>query len=93
MRVWYGLGTTLALPGRHLGHDYHTEMAEIINLNKRRKQAARKAEADQAAVNRQRFGRTKVQKARDQKSAEDAARKLDGLRRETPNSDLTSTED
>ncbi len=81
------------MPGHHQGHDLQTDMADIINFNKRRKQAARKAQADQAAVNRQRFGRTKLQKARDQKLAEDAARKLDGLRRETPDSGLTSTED
>lgn len=56
--------------------------AEIINLNQRRKQAARKTREDQASTNRSKFGRTKVEKTRD--AAETAAieRMLDGAKRE-----------
>lgn len=57
-------------------------MAEIINLNKRRKLKARAQAEQQAAENRLRFGRTKAQKERDAQEAEDARRKLDLLRRE-----------
>ncbi|MFC3126662.1 DUF4169 family protein [Pseudoroseomonas globiformis] len=57
-------------------------MAEIVNLNRRRKQAVREAEARQAAANRDKFGRTKAERARD---AEAEARRnalLDGVRQE-----------
>ncbi|MDQ1080218.1 DUF4169 family protein [Pseudoroseomonas cervicalis] len=57
-------------------------MAEIVNLNRRRKQAARAAEARQAAANREKFGRSREQRARD---AEAEARRnalLDGARQE-----------
>ncbi|WBV43895.1 DUF4169 family protein [Pseudoroseomonas cervicalis] len=55
-------------------------MAEIVNLNRHRKQAARAAEARQAAANREKFGRSRAQRARD---AEAEARRnalLDGAR-------------
>lgn len=57
-------------------------MAEIVNLNRHRKAAARAAGARQAAANREKFGRTRAEKARD---AEVEARRralLDGARRE-----------
>jgi len=59
-------------------------MAELINLNKARKRKAR-AEADaQAAANRLKFGRTKAEKLRDAAAEAEAARRLDGLKRERP---------
>lgn len=57
-------------------------MADIINLNKRRKLKARQNAERLAAENRIRFGRSKADKQRDQAEAEAAAHKLDQLRRE-----------
>jgi hypothetical protein len=57
-------------------------MAEIINLNKARKRKARTEAAAQAAENRVRFGRSKEQKQREATAAEEARRRLDGLKRE-----------
>lgn len=59
-------------------------MAELINLNKARKQKARAAAESLAAANRVKFGRTKVEKQRDASAEAEAARHLDGLRRELP---------
>jgi hypothetical protein len=57
-------------------------MADIVNLNDRRKRKAREERETEAAAKRMLFGRTKGEKKRDelQKSAE--VRKLDGARRE-----------
>lgn len=57
-------------------------MAELINLNKRRKQRARAEAETQAATNRVKFGRTKAQKQQDAAAETEAARRMDGLRRE-----------
>lgn len=57
--------------------------AEIINLNQRRKQANRKKREEDAASNRAKFGRTKVEKQRDSAEAAALERMLDGARRET----------
>ena len=56
-------------------------MADIVNLNDRRKRKAREERESEAAAKRMMFGRTKGEKKRDetQKSAE--VRKLDGARR------------
>lgn len=56
-------------------------MADIVNLNDRRKRKAREEREAEAAAKRMMFGRTKGEKKRDelQKSAE--IRKLDGARR------------
>lgn len=59
-------------------------MSGVINLNKARKQRLREERARQAAENRVRHGRSKVQKARDAAEAEQAAHRLDQLRREPP---------
>lgn len=59
-------------------------MADLINLNKARKAKARADAERQAAENRIRFGRTRAQRQADTAAAEDAARKLDALRREPP---------
>jgi len=62
-------------------------MADIINLNKHRKQKAR-ADADkQAADNRVRFGRTKADKKKAALEVEVARARLDQLRREPPRDD------
>lgn len=59
-------------------------MAQIINFNKARKTKAREEAAKLAAENRARFGRTKEEKARESAEADEAQRKLDQLKRETP---------
>ena len=57
-------------------------MAEIINLNKARKQKARADAEQQAAENRVRYGRTKAQKQLDQLEDELMQRRMDQLRRD-----------
>ncbi|MDQ2089007.1 DUF4169 family protein [Marimonas arenosa] len=57
-------------------------MADIVNLNRARKQKARlqkKAQADENAV---KFGRNKAQKSLDKARAEKASRDLDGKKRD-----------
>ena len=49
-------------------------MAEIVNLNKARKQRERAEREAQAAANRVRHGRTRGERVRDAKEAEDLAR-------------------
>lgn len=53
-------------------------MAEIINLNRYRKEAASKAQKAQAEVNRLTFGRSKQDKQASQKAKSDIERLLDG---------------
>jgi hypothetical protein len=57
-------------------------MAELINLRLHRKRKAREDAAKLAAENRVRHGRTKAEKQREAQENSEAARKLDGLRRE-----------
>lgn len=59
-------------------------MADLINLNKARKQRDRKQREIDAAAQRIRHGRSKLQKQHDAEVAAAAQRKLDGLRRTTP---------
>src|SRR3546814_15030790 len=59
-------------------------MADIINLNKHRKQKARIEAERQAADNRVRFGRTKAEKDKATAEAEAAGQRMDQLRREPP---------
>lgn len=59
-------------------------MADIINLNKARKRKAREDAVRQAAENRVRHGRTKVEKQRDAAAEADAQHRLDLLKREPP---------
>lgn len=54
--------------------------AEIINLNRVRKEKARRDKASVAEENRVRFGRTRAQKALDRISAEKARHHVDGHR-------------
>jgi len=57
-------------------------MAEIINLNKLRKQKAREAAEKLAAENRVRYGRSKASKQLDATEQAEARRRLDLLKRE-----------
>lgn len=62
-------------------------MADIINLNKVKKQRAKAEKKAKASENRTRFGLTKGQK-KSNKADEDSARnKLDGLRLFRPEKD------
>lgn len=57
-------------------------MADIVNLNDRRKGKAREQRETDAAAKRLLFGRTKGEKQRDTKQKDAEIRKLDGARRE-----------
>lgn len=59
-------------------------MAEIVNLNRHRKQAARAQEARQAEANRVKFGRDKATRAREAEAEEKRRALLDGARLEAP---------
>jgi len=56
-------------------------MGDIVNLNRARKARIHAAQESSAAENRVRFGRTKEDKALDKARAEQAAQRLDQLRR------------
>lgn len=53
-------------------------MTDVINLNKKRKAKARDEKEKKASENRQNFGRTKLEKQAQKKSAERAERHLLG---------------
>ena len=57
-------------------------MADIVNLNDRRKRKAREQKDIDAAAKRLMFGRTKGEKQRDAKEKDANVRKLDGARRD-----------
>jgi hypothetical protein len=57
-------------------------MADIVNLNDRRKRKAREEREQEAAAKRILFGRTKSEKRRDDLRKSADVRKLDGARRE-----------
>ncbi len=57
-------------------------MAEIVNLRQERRRRARDEAKAVAAENRIRHGRTKAEQERDRLAAEQAARKLDQVRRD-----------
>lgn len=57
-------------------------MAEPVNLNRFRKQKARAEKKARADENTVKFGRNKIEKARDRAEADKAARDLDGKKRE-----------
>jgi hypothetical protein len=59
-------------------------VSKVINLRQFRKRKAREDEAQQAAENRVRFGRTRAQKDLDALEAEQARQRLDQLRRDSP---------
>ena len=52
-------------------------MGEIVNLNKRRKQAERLRKEHLAQQNRRKFGRSKAERAQDKAEAERETRTLD----------------
>jgi Domain of unknown function (DUF4169) len=54
--------------------------AEIINLRKVRKSKARDAKASQASANREKFGLTKIERARSATEAARSATLLDGAK-------------
>lgn len=58
-------------------------MADLVNLNRFRKEKARAGKAAKAEENRVRFGRTKAEKLAAKREAEIAEERLDGHRRET----------
>lgn len=53
-------------------------MGEIVNLQRARKERARRDREAQADANRRRFGRTKAEKVADRDAESRAARTLDG---------------
>jgi hypothetical protein len=57
-------------------------MADIVNLNERRKRKAREQKEADAAAKRLLFGRTKGERQRDEKERSAEIRKLEGARRE-----------
>jgi len=66
-------------------------MADLLNLNKARKRKARAEAEALAAANRVKFGRTKAEKQRDAAAEADSARRLDGVKRERPAIDESSS--
>jgi Domain of unknown function (DUF4169) len=58
-------------------------MAEVINLARAKKQAARMAARKTADANAAKFGRTKAEREVEKAQAEKAARDLDAHKRET----------
>lgn len=52
--------------------------ADIVNLNQYRKARAKSAKSDTAAGNRQKFGRTKMERLEDARARRDGERDLDG---------------
>jgi len=57
-------------------------MADIVNLNDRRKRKASEQKESDAAAKRLLFGRTKGEKERETKQKDAEIRKLDGAKRE-----------
>jgi hypothetical protein len=68
-------------------------MAEIINLNKARKQKAKRDAEQRAAENRVRFGRSKAEKQLDEARQQAERRHLDQLRREPPQAGTEAPDD
>ncbi|MGO3930433.1 DUF4169 family protein [Rhodopseudomonas pseudopalustris] len=52
-------------------------MGDVVNLNRERKRAAREDSARQAEANRVRFGRTKLERARDEQRTKRTKELLD----------------
>lgn len=52
-------------------------MGDVVNLNRERKRAAREDSARQAEANRMRFGRTKLERARDEQRTKRTKELLD----------------
>ena len=58
-------------------------MSEIVNLKRHRKRLARAEKEHAAQENRERFGRPKAERAKEEAEQDRAARDLDGHKRET----------
>ena len=58
-------------------------MSEIVNLKRHRKRLARKAKEKDAQGNRERFGRSKSERAQSEAEKDRAVRQFDGHKRET----------
>ncbi len=67
-------------------------MAEIVNLRQRRRQLRRAADAQGAADNRARHGRTRAERALDALKAARREAALDGARVEPPSGDAAPGE-
>ena len=59
-------------------------MSEIVNLRQARKRAARAVREEQAAANRAKFGRSKIERAAAKVEAKKQRALLDGAKREGP---------
>ena len=57
-------------------------MAEIVNLRRARKDKARRESDSEADANRRRFGRTKAERAADQRAQDHARHAVDGKKLE-----------
>jgi len=57
-------------------------MGDVVNLNRFRKRRARDDDERQAAENRVRFGRTKAEREKASRTADKAAKDLEGKRKE-----------
>ncbi|MDP3492597.1 MAG: DUF4169 family protein [Hyphomonadaceae bacterium] len=62
-------------------------MADIVNLNDRRKRKAREEREAESAAKRMMFGRTKGEKKRDETRKSADIRKLDGAKRDKDESE------
>ncbi|GAA0393223.1 DUF4169 family protein [Brevundimonas terrae] len=62
-------------------------MAEIINLNRARKQAAKQTDRKQAEANRLTFGRTKLERQQNQKNEAARVSRLEGHKRDSTEKD------
>lgn len=62
-------------------------MAEIVNLQRARKERARREREAEADANRRRFGRTKAEKAAERDAEARTTRTFDGKRLDADNQD------
>lgn len=62
-------------------------MAEIINLNRARKQAAKQTDRKQAEANRLTFGRTKLERQQNQKNEAARLSRLEAHKCDSPEKD------
>jgi hypothetical protein len=83
----FGFSSNLAtVAPEYLGTDGPTmgeTMGELISLRKARKDAKRRQDAERAAANRLIHGRSKAQRALDEKRAEQSRRSLEAHRIDT----------
>ena len=58
--------------------------ADLINLNRARKQKAKRERVAEAAANRAKFGRTKAEKLKQKAESDPAERSIEAHRRDSP---------